>query len=58
MLAFCLMWAGCRSNKFCSFGYGMNKSELFTLIQLVNILLAPRFNGAGILLILKEGCVT
>ena len=25
---FCLMWAGCRSNKFYSFGYGMNTPEL------------------------------
>lgn len=43
---------------FVASGYEMNKSELFLEIQLVNILLAPRFNGAGILLTLKEGCVT
>ncbi len=42
---------------FVASGYGMNKSELFSVIQLLNILLAPRLSGASTLLIAKEGCV-
>ena len=46
--------AGCRSNKFYSFGYGMNIPELFTFIQLLNILLAPLVNRCGLFLLTNK----